>query len=163
MGKCVQGRIKMKIWVGRSLEKKRTNAQRSVTEDDLFYQAISAANLWGYKSLSCQYLCKDDFYRVTVALRIMIEQHDLLVGISVHSFLSHFGINGLLCDVQHAVCSYHADQTLVSISSEDLLLQFSDASLQSVQCGSCRILCDSVERKTQKAYGQSNCYTKHKL
>lgn len=39
----------------------------------------------------------------------------------------------------------HADQTLVSVSSEDLLLQLSDASLQSVQCGACGILCDFLD------------------
>lgn len=83
----------------------------------------------------------------------------------MHSFPSRFGIGGLLCDVQHAVCSYHADQTLVSVSSEDLLLQLSDASLQSVQCGACGILCDSVERerkkkKKRKVYGQCRCHAK---
>lgn len=66
-------------------------------------------------------------------LGILTEQHSLVVSVSVLSFLSH----GWLCGIQHAVCSYHADQTLVSVSSEDLLLQFSDTSLQSVQRGAC--------------------------
>lgn len=73
----------------------------------------------------------------------------LLTDISVRSFRCRVGVDGLQRDVYRAACPYHADQTLVSVSSEDLLLQFSDTSLQSVQCGACGILRDSVERKTQ--------------